>query len=72
MIIHCVRRYGRIMALRKELNARQRWIIHGFRGKPELARQLLAAGFDISIGTKFNPEVPGAVPSGHLFHETDL
>lgn len=71
LIIHCVRRYGRIMELRRELAPKQRWIIHGFRGKPELARQLVAAGFDISLGKKHNPAVAAAVPPGHLFHETD-
>lgn len=71
LIIHCVRRYGRIMELRRELSPRQRWIIHGFRGKPELARQLVAAGFDISLGPGHNPELEKVIPPGHLFHETD-
>ena len=59
------------MQLRRELKPGQRWVIHGFRRKPELARQLIDAGFDISIGTKHNIGVPAAVPAGRLFHETD-
>jgi len=71
MIIHCVGRYGRIMELRRQLAPRQLWIIHGFRGKPELARQLVAAGFGISLGMKFNAAVPDVVPPDHLYRETD-
>lgn len=71
LIIHCVGRYGRIIELRKAFHPTQRWVIHGFRRKPELARQLVDAGFDISIGTKYNPGIPAAVPPGRLHHETD-
>ncbi len=71
LIIHCVKRYGRIMELRREMKPRQRWIIHGFRGKPELARQLLAAGFDISLGEKYNPETAAVIPPERLFRESD-
>ena len=71
LIIHAVRTLGRIIELRREIRPQSRWIIHGFRGKPEMARQLLRAGIDISIGAKYNPGVPEIVPPGHLFHETD-
>lgn len=71
LIIHCVGCFNRMMQLRRELKPGQRWVIHGFRRKPELARQLIDAGFDISIGTKYNIGVPAVVPAGRLFHETD-
>ena len=71
LVIHCVGRYGRIMELRRELSPSVRWIIHGFTGKPELVRQLLAAGFDISLGRRANPDVEAVVPPSRLFHETD-
>lgn len=71
MIIHCVGRYGRIIELRRLLVPEQLWIIHGFRGKPELARQLVAAGFGISLGERYNPEVPKVVPPDRLYRETD-
>ncbi|MCM1452805.1 MAG: TatD family hydrolase [Clostridium sp.] len=71
LIIHAVRTHGRIAQLRRALKPRQRWIVHGFRGKPQLARQLLDAGCDISLGERFNPDVPGIVPAGRLFAETD-
>lgn len=71
LVVHCVGRYGRMIELRRSLKPTQRWIIHGFRGKPELARQLVDAGFDISLGERFNPGVLSVVPKAHLFAETD-
>lgn len=71
LIIHCVRAYGRLLELRRELQPKQTWLVHGFRGKPELARQLTAAGFEISIGSRYNPAVPASVPTHLLHHETD-
>ena len=37
MILHVVRAYQEIIACRKNLRACQPWIIHGFRGKKEVA-----------------------------------
>ncbi len=71
LIIHAVRTHAIIAELRRSLKPSQRWIIHGFRGKPQLARQLLAAGCDISLGEHFNPDVPPIVPKGRLYAETD-
>lgn len=67
MIIHCVRRYGLLMELHRELRPSQPWIVHGFRGKPELARQLLREGIQISLppDSPLRPLFPGA------YHETD-
>jgi TatD DNase family protein len=56
LIIHCVGRYNEIMSLRKRMHPSVAWIIHGFRGKPQLAQQLLDAGFHISLGERHNPE----------------
>jgi len=72
LIVHCVRRYGRLMELRRELCPSQQWIIHGFTGKPGLVRQLLAAGVDISFGERFNPESVAEVPMSRRFYETDI
>ncbi|MDE7377094.1 MAG: TatD family hydrolase, partial [Muribaculaceae bacterium] len=46
LIVHCVRAYGRLMELRRALSPSQPWLVHGFRGKPELARQLAALCFE--------------------------
>ena len=37
LILHIVKAYPEIIALRKSLRPAQPWIIHGFRGKPQLA-----------------------------------
>lgn len=71
LILHIVRAFPEIIRLRILLHPSQRWIIHGFRGKPELARELLRHGFDISLGQAFNPATAAAIPTDRLFHETD-
>ena len=58
--------------LKKELVPAQPWIIHGFTGKPELARQLVAAGFGISLGHRAAPTLREIIPAEHRFEETDL
>ncbi|MCM1310020.1 MAG: TatD family hydrolase [Bacteroides sp.] len=71
LILHIVRAWEEIIALRKEMNPRRPWIIHGFRGKPQLARQLLAAGFDISLGPRYNEETLREIPPERLYRESD-
>lgn len=71
LIIHAVRTLQRMIELRRELKPTQRWIIHGFRGKPEMARVLIRAGFDISIGSRYNPAILPVVPQDRLHQETD-
>lgn len=71
LLLHIVGAWNEIMALRREMKPSQPWIIHGFRGKPQLATQLVAAGFHISLGEKFNPLTLGAIPPERLLHETD-
>ncbi|MDE6463871.1 MAG: TatD family hydrolase [Muribaculaceae bacterium] len=71
LIIHCVRSWHRLLALRPKLPDGIRLIVHGFRGKPELARQLLDAGFDLSFGTRHNAASFAATPPDRRFRETD-
>jgi TatD DNase family protein len=71
LIIHCVGCFNELFELKKHLNPAQRWIIHGFRGKPELTRQALKAGCDLSIGERFNAESVRIIPIDKLFAETD-
>lgn len=71
LVIHCVKAFDRLMALKKELKPTQPWIIHGFRGKPQQAGQLLRAGFNLSLGPNFNPETARVIPSDRLHIETD-
>lgn len=71
MIIHCVASFNEIMVMKKKHNPQQPWIIHGFRGKPEMAKQLLNCGFYLSYGEKFNPASVETTPLDRLCVETD-
>lgn len=71
LIIHCVGCFNELFAIRKVCNPSQRWIIHGFRGKPELAAQALKSGCDLSFGEYFNEEALRLTPFDRLFIETD-
>lgn len=71
LIIHCVKAWDEIISIKNEIKPRQPWIIHGFRGKRQLARQLIQQGFKISIGKYFNPEALKEIPLTSLFLETD-
>lgn len=71
LTIHCVRAFDRLLALHKELQPAQRWTIHGFRGRPELARQLLRAGFDLSFGPRRNEQSWALTPPDRRHEETD-
>ena len=56
MVIHCVRAHEPLIALYRRLRPARPWIIHGFRGKPAVARRLLDAGLSLSLGPRFNTE----------------
>lgn len=71
LVIHCVKGADIIMGLKRDLNPVQLWAIHGFRGKPELARQLTEKGILLSFGEHFNPAAVMEMPSGMLLAETD-
>jgi len=71
LIIHCVGCFNELIGLKKSIKPHQKWIIHGFRGKPQLAQQLLKAGFNLSFGVQFNPESVKITPFEQLFIETD-
>lgn len=71
LIIHCVGCFNELFELKKRLRPRQLWILHGFRGKPELAKQALKAGCVLSFGEFFNAESVRITPIDKLFIETD-
>ena len=71
VIIHCVGYYNELLSLKKEWKPKQEWIIHGFRGKPQLAEQILKTGCNLSFGEYFNPESVEITPVEKLFLETD-
>ena len=53
LIIHCVKAWGELIAVRKIVKPHIPWIIHGFRGNGELAQQLILQGFYLSFGEHF-------------------
>lgn len=71
LIVHCVKAWGDLMAARKDIPAAVACIVHGFRGKPQLAASLLAKGFYLSFGFRFHPESLALCPPDRLFFETD-
>lgn len=76
LFIHCVRAWDEIIAARKSLKPSMPWIIHGFRGKPELGWQLVSKGFYLSFWFDFIMRPESAVlvrslPAERIFLETD-
>ena len=69
--IHCVRAFDILLAAHKTLRPTQVWTIHGFRGKPALAKQLLDAGMDLSFGTDFNADSYDMTPPERRHRESD-
>lgn len=51
LIIHCVKAYQEIIAIKKELKPTQIWILHGFNKNLQVAESLLKNGIILSIGT---------------------
>ena len=49
LIIHCVRAYPELIRLKKQCKSAVPWIVHGFRGNGETARELLKHGFTLSL-----------------------
>ena len=72
LIIHCVGRYGRLIELHRRIAPRQLWIVHGFTGKPELARQLVAEGFGLSLGARSPRGLDDIIPACKRFRESDM
>ena len=78
LIIHAVRSYPDIIAIRKETKATQPWIIHGFQGNEQSAEQLLKYEIFISLGDViFKNEAKAkrllqTIPLKKLFLETDV
>lgn len=72
LIIHCVGRWDDLIdVLRPYLAQGLEAAVHGFRGKPQLARQLLGAGLHLSYGERYNPEAKAQTPPDMLHHDSD-
>ncbi len=80
LVIHCVRAYDEVLALKKNYGAAGDaipWIFHGFNKKPQVADMLLRAGASLSFGAAILDTEGTAAeslrncPSGRYFFETD-
>lgn len=72
LIIHLVKATNDLLNIKEELKPKQPWIIHGFRGKPTLAKVFLDRDIYLSMGEKINKEALNlAYNRGLLLLETD-
>ncbi|MDE6010956.1 MAG: TatD family hydrolase [Muribaculaceae bacterium] len=71
LIIHSVKAQDMIIGVKKDMQPRQPWIIHGFRGKPTVMKMYTDQGIYLGFGARFNPESLLACPAELLLAETD-
>ena len=71
LIIHAVKSSNEIINIRKKIGDESTWIIHGFRGKAELAAEYLRHNINLSFGEKYNCDSLKRVPISNIFIETD-
>lgn len=71
VVIHNVKSTGVIERLKRNSPDTIPYIQHGFRGKPQLALEMLRAGFYLSFGARYNEEALRVMPLDRLFLETD-
>lgn len=71
LVIHLVRAVGELQESRRRLKPRVPWIVHGFRGKAQLAQDLVRHGLYLSFGAHYQEEALRRMPADRLFLETD-
>lgn len=71
LIIHDVKAHDVIVGLKRDLEPKQKWLVHGLRGKPTVAKMLTDAGIYVSFGENFNSDSPAIVPQNMILAETD-
>lgn len=76
LVIHCVKTFNEIIAMRRLLRPHQSWAIHGFNRKALLAKELVSRGFYLSFGKallqkKTVQEAFLSCPLDRVFFETD-
>jgi TatD DNase family protein len=77
LIIHCVKAYSELLAIRKQISATITWIFHGFHSSKEMAIQLLESGCVLSFGKSLmsdNDKIKKlfiSLPDDAFFLETD-
>lgn len=71
VILHVVKEMENVINLKMNYPEIPEWIIHGFRGGSQEARQYLSKGFSLSFGCKFSEDGLNSCPEDKLFIETD-
>ncbi|MCX6308576.1 MAG: TatD family hydrolase [Bacteroidia bacterium] len=71
VLIHNVGHQTELLALKKRYKRIPIWILHGFRGKAQLAEQYIRKDFYLSFGSNYQVEALRACPIDRLFIETD-
>jgi TatD DNase family protein len=77
LVIHCVRAFNEVLALKKKWQPKQSWIFHGFNKNGTIADQVLTAGAYLSFGAALLVQsgpvqtVFTGVPLDKIFLETD-
>ena len=76
VVIHCVKAWDELLAAHKKLRPRLPWLVHGFRGRKELADQLIARGMYLSFWFDFvvrqeSEDLLNHLPVERIFLETD-
>lgn len=73
VIVHCVKAFEELLKCIDCVGTLSPIIIHGFRGKPQQAKQIIAKGLLLSFGYHYNVETLRFVYSANLpfFLETD-
>jgi TatD DNase family protein len=77
LVIHCVRAFSELIALKKSTKTSIPWIIHGFHKKEEVFQQLLKHDFYFSFGAAIlsdrSPilQAIATIPNGKFLLETD-
>lgn len=71
LIIHCVRAADMLLRAHAEVRPAAEWLLHGFRGKAAMARQILDVGIRLSFGPRFNPAALALIAPSERRYETD-
>jgi TatD DNase family protein len=76
VVVHCVRAWDELVSAHKKLKPKMPWLVHGFRGKKELALQLISKGMYLSFWFDFITRAEAtslikSLPVDNIFLETD-
>ncbi len=76
LIIHCVRAWDELLAARKKTKPAMPWMVHGFRGSPQLAEQLISKGMYLSFWFNYilrpeSSDLLRSIPKDRIFLESD-